>query len=337
MASRVLKLSSSVFLLILFFFVSEFATVSLASLRVGYYKNSCPSAEAIVKRVVEKAVSRNPGLGAGLIRMHFHDCFVRGCDASVLLDSTPGRRSEKQHPANNPILRGFEVIDEAKAELESTCPRTVSCADIIAFAARDSAYRLGNINYMVPSGRRDGRISLEDDVTANLPPPSFNAAQLEQNFARKGLSTEEMVTLSGAHSIGVSHCSSFSNRLYSFNSTHPQDPSLEPNLARELRKSCPRPDGAAGNSDPVVALDFATPNRLDNRYYLNLKSGRGLLTSDQTLLSSARSGRMVRRNAKHGDGASWAGKFADAMVKMGYIDVLTGNQGEIRKNCRFVN
>ncbi|KAL0375864.1 UNVERIFIED_CONTAM: Peroxidase 5 [Sesamum calycinum] len=315
MASRVLKLSSSVFFLILFFFVSEFATVSLASLRVGYYKNSCPSAEAIVKKVVEKAVSRNPGLGAGLIRMHFHDCFVRGCDASVLLDSTPGRRSEKEHPANNPSLRGFEVIDEAKAELESACPRTVSCADIIAFAARDSAYRLGNINYMVPSGRRDGRISLEDDVTANLPPPSFNAAQLEQNFARKGLSMEEMALQFQLHS-----------------SSGPVPGSK---LGQGTEEELPQAWRDAGNSDPVVPLDFATPNRLDNRYYLNLKSGRGLLTSDQTLLSSGRSGWMVRRNAKHG--ASWAGKFADAMVKMGYIDVLTGNQGEIRMNCRFVN
>lgn len=227
------------------------------------------------------------------------------------------------------------MIDEAKSELESACPTTVSCADIIAFAARDSAHRLGKINYLVPSGRRDGKISLENDVTANLPPPSFTVAQLEQNFARKGLSMEEMVTLSGAHSVGVSHCSSFSDRLYSFNSTNRQDPSLNPNFARELRKSCPRPDGGPGNDDPVLPLDFATPNRLDNRYYLNLKSGRGLLTSDQTLLSSSRTGWMVRRNAKNG--ALWGSKFANAMVKMGYIDVLTGNQGEIRKNCRFVN
>jgi peroxidase len=108
------------------------------------------------------------------------------------------------------------VIDEAKAELEAQCPQTVSCADIIAFAARDSAYKVGGINYKVESGRRDGRVSLIDEPTQNLPPPFFDAKQLEDNFVRKGLSLDEMVTLSGAHSIGVSHCSSFSNSIIHF-------------------------------------------------------------------------------------------------------------------------
>ena len=73
--------------------------------------------------------------------------------------------------------------------------------NLLAFADRDSAYKVGGISYMVPSGRRDGRVSREDEPTQNLPQPTFNAQQLEETFAQKGLGLDEMVTLSGAHSI----------------------------------------------------------------------------------------------------------------------------------------
>uniref|UniRef100_A0A7N2L5L3 Peroxidase n=1 Tax=Quercus lobata TaxID=97700 RepID=A0A7N2L5L3_QUELO len=282
--------------------------------------------------------------------MHFQDCFVRGCDAFVLIDSTPGNPTERDSLVNNPSLRGFEVIFEAKATLEAQCPQTVSCADIIAFAARDSAYKVGGTSYKVPSGRRDGRVSRENEPIDNLPPPTFNAQELEQRFAQKGLSLDEMVTLSGAHSIGRSHCSSFSKRLYNFSETNPQDPSMNPIFTRDLKIKCPQNVG--NGNGPTVPLDVVTPYRLDNQYYKNLKNHYGLLNSDQSLLSSLSTGwhlwifdqsllsnpstvGIVRNNARQGE--TWAYKFAAAMVKMGYVDVHTGSQDEIRKNCRFVN
>lgn len=252
--------------------------------------------------------------------------------------------AERDHPANNPSLRGFEVIDEAKARLESICPRTVSCADIIAFAARDSVFMAGGIGYAVPAGRRDGRVSRIDEVTANLPAPTFDAQQLADNFARKKLTVEEMVTLSGAHSIGISRCSSFSNRLYSFNLTHAQDPSLDPAYAALLRTKCPASTvkassmGAASDEQAdrrVVHLEAITSNHLDNSYYKTLKLHRGLLASDQTLLDSPLTARLVREHARHP--SSWAAQFARAMVRMGSIEALTGSQGEIRRWCSSVN
>ncbi|KAL3725226.1 peroxidase 5 [Eucalyptus grandis] len=325
--------------LVLFVSVSAMAAPPL---KVGYYLRTCPLAENIIKQTVFNAVSRNPGMAAGLVRLHFHDCFVRGCDASVLLKSTPGNPAERDHPANNPSLRGFEIIDQAKARLEALCPGTVSCADIVAFAARDSAQFAsrnsalftGGIIYDVPAGRRDGRVSRLPEVTQNLPPPSFNAQQLIANFARKGLSVDEMVTLSGAHSIGISHCSSFSSRLYAFNATHAQDPTLDRAYAAFLKTKCPPPSNKT-QPDPTVPLDSITANTLDNKYYIQLLQRRGLLTSDETLYTSPSTSGLVVNNTRNG--YTWSWKFAKAMVKMGSIEVLTGNQGEIRKVCSVVN
>ncbi|KAH0745491.1 hypothetical protein KY285_007148 [Solanum tuberosum] len=250
-------------------------------------------------------VSRNPGIAAGLIRLHFHDCFVRGCDASVLLD---GPNTEKEGIPNKNSLRGFEVIDAAKAALEAACPGTVSCADIVAFAARDSSFKVGRIYYDVQAGRRDGHVSIDSETLTNLPSPFINASELIKNFASKGMPVDEMVTLSGAHSIGIAHCGSICPPEALTNGT-----------------------GAANPAN----LDALTPNRLDNRYYLALKSQKGLMISDQALMANLTTAKLVNYNARFG--SLWSRKFAAAMIHMGTLDVLTGRNGEIRRNCHFVN
>jgi len=63
---------------------------------------------------------------------------VQGCDASVLLNDTSTIEGEKTAAPNDESIRGFEVIDAIKEDLESACPGKVSCADILAVVARDS-------------------------------------------------------------------------------------------------------------------------------------------------------------------------------------------------------
>lgn len=314
------------------------ATVS-DNLAVGYYNHICPAAEPIVFGVVASAFRDFPGIAAKLIRLHFHDCFVRGCDGSDLIDSIPGQFvAEKDSPANNPSLGGFDVIDKAKLLLEKVCPKKVSCADIVAFAARDSASlaspRFNRLWWDVPAGRKDGNISLSSNIPGNLPPPTFNVTQLTQIFAAKGLSQDEMVTLSGAHTIGVSHCSSFVSRLYNFNGSNTTDPSLDPTYAQILKEKCPQ--GSPSNSNTTVFMDPETPITLDNVYYDEVIANRGLFTSDATLLTNPNTKSSVTGNS--GPNLSeWQKKFAAAMIKMGNIGVLTGTQGGVRGNCRVAN
>ncbi|XP_042375795.1 peroxidase 5-like [Zingiber officinale] len=292
-----------------------------AQLKLGYYAHSCPRAEAIVKDEVEKALADDEGVGADLLRMHFHDCFVRGCDASLLLDSTNASKAEKDAQINL-TLEGFDVIDTVKEKLEAACKGVVSCADLLTFAARDAIVHYGGIHYKVPSGRRDGRISIASDTDV-LPSPDFKLAKLTDLFISKGLSQTDMVILSGAHTVGIAHCDAFSKRLDS------GDPTLDSKYARVLRRQCPP------KSNNTVPMDPKTPNKFDNRYYRLVLSNRGLFTSDVSLTSTPGTATLVESLARNFK--SFQLKFAEAIVKMGSIGVLTGNDGEVRSNCRVVN
>ncbi|KAJ8427911.1 hypothetical protein Cgig2_023287 [Carnegiea gigantea] len=319
--SPTMQMCSSMALSILFLALSCLSPRLEAQLQVGFYSKSCPSAESIVKQEVMKGFNNNKGIAPGL-----------GCDGSVLIDSTSSNTAEKDSPVNNPSLRGFEIIDNAKTRLEAACKGIVSCADILALAARDSVAITGGPMYAVPAGRRDGRVSLSSEVLNNLPPPTLNVNQLTQNFANKGLTQEEMVTLSGAHTIGRSHCTSFSNRLYNFNGTNGPDRTLDSKYVARLQQQCPQ---GSNDTSLVVPMDPFSPLVTDVGYYVNVLANRGLFTSDQTLLTDSTTASEVSQNAKNQ--GLWRSKFAAAMVKMGQIDVLTGSAGEIRLNCRVIN
>ncbi|KAG6515630.1 peroxidase 5-like [Zingiber officinale] len=302
-----------------------------AKLRVGFYSKTCPTAETLVRQTFDNAVQQTDDIGADLLRMHFHDCFVRGCDGSVLIDSANGNTAEKDAEINQTIEEeAFEVVYNAKASVEAACPGVVSCADILAFIARDSIAHYGGDFYDVPAGRRDGRISRASDSMSELPTSDLRLGQLTKVFAGKGLTQAEMITLSGAHTIGVAHCPAFANRLYNFSSSSGVDPTLDAAYAAQLKQQCP-----TVGTDAEVPMDPPSELGFDNSYYQGILRHRGLFTSDQTLVSKPAAAAQVILYALDSD--VFKSRFAAAMVRMGSIGVLTGSDGEIRTNCRVPN
>lgn len=298
-----------------------------------FYQYSCPQADDIVMSVLRKAIARDSRIPASLLRLHFHDCFVQGCDASVLLDDSAKIVSEKNSGPNKNSLRGFEVVDEIKAELEEACPQTVSCADILALAARGSTVLSGGPNWELPLGRRDSKTASLSGSNNNLPPPNSTIQNLVSFFKRQGLNDIDLVALSGAHTIGVARCVAFKQRLYNQNGNNQPDQTLEKNYFLDLKSVCPR----SGGDNNISPLDLASPAKFDNTYFKLLIWGKGLLTSDEVLYTgkAGRTIQLVKRFAE--DEGLFFEHFAKSMVKMGNISPLTGFNGEVRNSCRHVN
>ncbi|GLJ44876.1 hypothetical protein SUGI_0944640 [Cryptomeria japonica] len=301
-----------------------------SALRRNFYKKSCPSAEATVELVVKKYIAKDRTLAAPLLRMHFHDCFVRGCDGLVLLNSTATNTAER-NAIPNLSLRGFEVIDDAKAELEKKCPGVVSCADILALVTRNAVVvGSGGPFWRVRTGRRDGIISQQNEVLANLPPPFAIFSQLRTSFERKGLTVKDLVVLSGAHTIGNGHCAGFHNRLYNFTGKGDTDPSLDPTYAQFLKSKCT----SLTDTTTSVEMDPKSSLTFDSHYFTNLQAKRGLFQSDAALLTHSVAKKVVVKQLEEN---SFFENFKHSMEKMSEIEVLTGITGQIRHHCAFVN
>nr|AAR31106.1 peroxidase precursor [Quercus suber] len=329
MAARSTSHSASSFLLIVSLAVLViFSGNSSAKLSTNFYYKSCPKVFSTVQSVVHSAISKQPRQGASLLRLHFHDCFVNGCDGSVLLDDTPTFTGEKTAGPNKGSIRGFEFVDEIKSKVEKECPGVVSCADILAIAARDSVKILGGPKWDVKLGRRDSKTaSLKAANSGVIPPPTSTLSNLINRFKAKGLSTKDMVALSGAHTIGQARCTVFRDRIY-------KDKNIDSSFAKTRQNTCPKTTGLPGDNK-IAPLDLQTPTAFDNYYYKNLIKQKGLLRSDQQLFNGGSTDSLVKKYSQ--DTKSFYSDFVNAMIKMGDIQPLTGSSGEIRKNCRKVN
>ncbi|KAJ0092980.1 hypothetical protein Patl1_24846 [Pistacia atlantica] len=288
-------------------------------LQIDIYINSCPEAEAIIFSGVENAVSQDSRMAASLLRLHFHDCFMT---LGTLLE-------KKQQPPNLNSLRGFEVIDSIKSELESVCPETVSCADILAVAARDSVVLSGGPSWEVQMGRRDSLSASKAAATNNIPAPNSTVANLVAKFQNVGLTLNDMVALSGAHTMGKARCSTFSSRLQDLSNSNGPDVNVD--FLQSLQQLCSEP----GSNTALAHLDLVTPATFDNQYYINLLSGEGLLPSDQALVTGNDQTREIVESYVE-DPFIFFEDFKNSMLKMGRLAPPTGENGQIRRNCRVV-
>ncbi|XAR48020.1 Peroxidase [Bertholletia excelsa] len=314
------QISSYVVLLILLFHGSCNAQLSST-----FYDQTCPNALSNIRTSIRRAVSRERRMAASLIRLHFHDCFVQGCDASILLDENATPTSERNALPNKGSVRGYEVIDAAKSDVEKICPGVVSCADVVAVAARDASVAVGGPSWTVKLGRRDSTTASRSLAESDLPGFQSSLEQLTRDFSRKGLSQRDMVALSGSHTIGQAQCFTFQQRIYS-NGTD-----IDAGFASTRRRRCP----ASGGNSNLAPLDLVTPNSFDNNYFKNLMQKKGLLQSDQVLFSGGATDSIVSEYSR--SPRTFLSDFASAMVKMGDIDPLTGQQGVIRRVCSALN
>ena len=313
----------------LFLIFISFASLvypSQSRLSYNYYSKSCPNFDKIIQETVTNKQITSPSTAAGTVRLFFHDCLVNGCDASILVSSTPFNSAERDADINLSLPGdSFDLVTRAKTALELSCPNTVSCADILATATRDLVTMVGGPYHTVIVGRKDYRISKSSYVEGNLPRPTMPMSKIISMFAAKGFSVQEMVALSGAHTIGFSHCKEFKSNLY--NDTH-----YNQRFAKALQNAC-----ADYPKNPTLSVfnDIMTPNKFDNVFFDNLGKGLGLLESDHGLYNDPMTNPFVKTYAK--DENRFFKDFARAMEKLSVYGIKTGRRGEIRHRCDAIN
>nr|CAB3470795.1 unnamed protein product [Digitaria exilis] len=296
-----------------------------------FYSTTCPKLSTIVRSAMAVAVRKEKRMGASILRMFFHDCFVNGCDGSILLDDTPSFTGEKGAGPNFMSVRGYEVIDTIKTQVEASCNATVSCADILALAARDGG---AGPNFMSVRGYEvidTIKTQVEASCNATVSCADILAlaarsslATLITMFGNKNLTARDMTALSGAHTIGRAQCQFFRSRVYT-------ERNINATFAKQRRRGCPK----SGNDTLVSPFDVQTADVFDNAYYQNLVAQEGLLHSDQELFNGGSQDALVKMYSNNG--AQFFADFVAAMVKMGNLMPSSGTPTEVRLNCRKVN
>ncbi|PKU63479.1 Peroxidase 12 [Dendrobium catenatum] len=237
-----------------------------------FYKSSCPNLDSIVRGFLKKEFKKNIGLAAALLRVHFHDCFVQGCDASVLLDGSASGPSEQEAPPNLTLRpEAFKAINDLRALIDRKCGRVVSCADVVALAARDSVF-------LSHSARRDGLKSHTRNFTArqHSPPRPQRLVILTHPLLR-------IISIAyrtprrphhGGHTIGAAATAPPLTTA----SSSSVDPTMDPNL---LQKPPPHLPFFLTHPTTPPVLDIRSPTSSTTSTVRGSMNSRGFFTPTQ--------------------------------------------------------
>ncbi|GJN01239.1 hypothetical protein PR202_ga18490 [Eleusine coracana subsp. coracana] len=267
-------------------------------------RDPCPQVERIVKQAVDEEFKKNNQITAGFLRVFFHDCFSRGCDASILLDGEwdAGVNRNSVHP------RVRQLMNEIRVKVNKQCgDQAVSCADILAIATRDAVAAAKGPNVTtIPRGRFD---SLTPQDISKLPSPLAKINDLLTLFTQFGLNDPaDLVALSGGHTVGKT--------------------TRACGVARpDFRDTC--------NQNGQQVLDVITPNEFDNQYFVALTRNKGVFSSDQDLLNHTRTSALVRSFAN--DKQAFFRQWATSITKLSRTNWLTPSNGQIRRDCTKPN
>ncbi|KAK9156258.1 hypothetical protein Sjap_003738 [Stephania japonica] len=316
-----------------------------------FYSQSCPLAEQIVRQSTQFLFATDARTAPQLLRLLFHDCFVQGCDGSVLLEENiEGGRTERDAIPNQ-TLKGFDKIDFIKDLLEEACPGIVSCADVLVLAAREGVVLTGGPFYPVFTGRKDSTRSYYETAVEEIPSPNHNVSTTLMRFASKGFSPRETVSLLGAHNVGSIDCDFIKNRILNFSGTGLPDPSIPTDFLIELATNCSDTSGSRLVSDSTsttttnTAIPYyqalspllASGNTFGTHYYGALLRGRGLLFSDQQLMYDRKTTKLVEAYASD-DGFTFKRDFARVMMKLSSLSgSVVSDQGSPRLQCSRLN
>ena len=140
-----------------------------------------------------------------------------------------------------------------------------------------------------------------------------------------------MISYAGAHTIGISNCGLINSRIYNFTGKGDFDPSMNPSYVRALKKRCKPTDFRTS-----VEMDPGSVKKFDSHYFNIVAQKKGLFTSDSTLLDDPDTKKYIDTQVATA-GSSFNKDFSESMFKLGFVEILTVNKGEIRRKCAFVN